>query len=133
MNLKRKTNKLNSNRSHHVLKKALICDTDQEINLQDSNLKSSQKQWNLPHNKFNYPHIPINKMIKFGKIIKNSENKKTSMASSRKDKSRSASSRRSNSNCRIHSSLRHINNSSILNKIVKDNKENICQNEYNEK
>ena len=72
-------------------------------------------------------------MIKFGKIIKNNENKKTSMASSGKDRSRSGSSRISNSKCRIHSSLRHVNNSSILNKIIKDNKENISQNEYIEK
>ena len=28
-------------------------------NFKDTSLKSSLKQWNLPHNKFNYPHIPI--------------------------------------------------------------------------
>jgi len=97
--------------------------------LQDSNLKSSEKQWNLPHNKFNYPHIPINKIVQFGKIIKN---KRTSINSSTKEKSRSASSRRSSNKCRIHSSLRHINNSKVLNKILKDNKENYSKNEYNE-
>ena len=54
------------------------------------------------------------------------------MTSSTKGRSRSNSSRRSSNKCRIHSSLRHINNSHVLNKIIKDNKKNYCKNEYNE-
>ena len=32
-----------------------------KLGFKDTSLKSSLKQWNLPHNKFNYPHIPTQK------------------------------------------------------------------------
>lgn len=44
--------------------------------LDTSSFKSSQKQWNLPHNKFNYPHVPLSQKQHYGTLIRMPSKKK---------------------------------------------------------
>ena len=32
-------------------------------------LKSASKNWNLPHNKYNYPHMPVEQRSKFSSLL----------------------------------------------------------------